>query len=81
VVPRYLLRIHDGNCSDDIEMRYASDQHMRSDALRLAGESIQDMGFQSPNNAGWSLSVTDESDEVVFSLTVTLKDTASGPST
>ncbi len=74
VVPRYLFRIHDGNSSDDVEMNYASAQHMRSEALRLAGESIQDMQFQKPNNTGWSLSVTDESDEVVFSLSVTMTD-------
>jgi uncharacterized protein DUF6894 len=72
-VPRYFFRIHD-NGSDDVEMNYSSAQNMRSDALRLAGESIQDMRFQTPNNAGWSLNVTDESDQVVFSLSVTLTD-------
>jgi hypothetical protein len=74
VVPSYLFRIQDGDSSDDVEMNYASSQHMRSDALRLAGESIQDRGFQEPNNSSWSLSVTDESDKVVFSLSVTMTD-------
>jgi hypothetical protein len=73
-VPRYVFRIHDGNGSEDVEMNYASAKQVRSEALRLAGESIHDMTFQTPNNAGWSLNVTDESDQVVFSLSVTLTD-------
>jgi hypothetical protein len=71
-VPRYFFRIQEGDSSDDVQMDYSSAEHMRTEALRLAGESIQDMRFDAMKDRGWSLSVTDESEQVVFSLTVAL---------
>jgi hypothetical protein len=65
-----LFRIQNGKAPENIEVDYPDTERVRSEALRLAGESIQEMSFL--DNSDWSLKVTDAAGEVVISVTVTL---------
>ena len=77
-MPRYVFRIQDGSSLESLEMVYPNPEAMRPEAVRLAGESIRELGRQgeSLRRRQWVLQVKDDSDNVVFFMTVEMNDTS-----
>jgi hypothetical protein len=73
---RYFFSILDGKLMVDAEGTYcASWGEMREQAIKTAGECLQDMASKYPSNLEWQLVVTNASSETVLRLRFALSET------
>ncbi|HZW48058.1 MAG TPA: hypothetical protein VFF61_11060 [Microvirga sp.] len=71
-MPRYFFHVHDGSEQPDREGSELVDMgQVRSEAVRLTGEILRDMGGRFWRHPEWRLTVTDESGAAVLGLRVT----------
>ena len=68
-MPRYHFHIHDGRAvRDEDGIELADAQVARRDAIRLAGQVLDDEAFRLPLGEDWMMEVTDETGLVLFRL-------------
>lgn len=68
-MPRYFFHVSDGDLSHDIEGTEFTDIHVaQSQAIRMSGDILRDMGARFWDGTEWKLEVADERGEVLFAL-------------
>lgn len=66
-MPRYLFHVHDGNSEPDLEGTELADIYVaQSEAIRMSGEIMRDLGAKFWNGANWRLEVTDAEGRRLF---------------
>jgi len=74
-MPRYFFHIHNGSERPDTEgTDLAGMGQVRSEAVRLTGEILRDMGGRFWRHPEWTLTVTDETGVEVLGLRVSAKE-------
>ena len=70
-MPRYFFHVHDGSKRPDTDgTDLAGMGQVRSEAVRLSGEILRDMGGRFWRHPEWRLTVTDETGAEVLGLRV-----------
>ena len=69
-MPRYFFHVDGGSEQPDTEGTELGMGQVRSEAVRLTGEILRDMGGRFWDHAAWTLTVTDETGADVLSLHV-----------
>ena len=68
-MPRYFFHVEDGLSTRDNEGIELSDVFMaQEEAIRLSGELLREMGAKFWDGTAWSLTVTDATGRVLFTL-------------
>lgn len=68
-MPRYFFNVFDGYSDlDDTGTEFPDIYTAQSEAIRVSGEIIRDMGARFWNGTQWRLEVTDEQSKVLFVL-------------
>lgn len=68
-MPRYFFHVDDGFSTRDNEGTDLPDIFAaQAEAIRLSGELLREMGAKFWNGTAWTLTVTDETERVLFVL-------------
>ena len=79
-MPRYFFHVDGGSEQPDTEgTELAGMGQVRSEAVRLTGEILRDMGGRFWDHAAWTLTVTDETGADVLSLHVSGNELGAAP--
>jgi len=74
-VPRYFFHIFDGEPEPDLEGTELSDIYVaQSEAIRMSGQIMQDLGAKFWNGDNWRLEVTDADGRNLFIIHFSAED-------